>query len=56
MINAITAYCSVEEGTPYRHGLLAKGDAPTATEAAKLTLSVSDIALSQAILSIKTEK
>jgi hypothetical protein len=56
VINAITAYCSVEEGTPYRHGPLAKGDVPTVNEAAQLTLSVSDTALSQAILSIKTDK
>lgn len=58
-INAVTVYCVVEEGTPYcrgPRGCPAKGDAPTAAEAAKLATSASDIALSQATLSIKTDK
>jgi len=58
-INAVTAYCGVEEGTPYRRGPRgrpAKGDPPTVAKAAKLAPSESDIALNQAILSIKTDK
>jgi hypothetical protein len=58
-INSVTAYCGVEEGTPYRRGPRgrpAKGDTPTAAMAAKLAPSALDIALSQAILSIKTNK
>jgi len=48
-INAVTVYCGVEEGTPYRRGPRgrpAKGDAPTAAKVAKLAPSASDIALS----------
>jgi hypothetical protein len=58
-INVVIAYCGVEEGTPYRrgpHGRPAKGNAPPVAKAAKLVPSASDIALSQAILSIKTDK
>ncbi|PQE05390.1 C2H2 finger domain-containing protein [Rutstroemia sp. NJR-2017a BBW] len=58
-INAITAYCGVEEGTPYRHGPRgrpAKSTVPVITKAAKLAPSASDITLSNAILSIKTDK
>lgn len=58
-INAVTAYCGVEEGTPYRRGPRgrpAKSDLPTATKAAKIAPSSLDIAVSQAILLIKTDK
>jgi hypothetical protein len=47
-INTVTAYCGVEEGTPYRRGPRgrpAKGDPPTVAKAAKLAPSESDIAL-----------
>lgn len=58
-INAVTAYYGVEEGIPYRRGARgrpAKGDTPPVAKAAKLAPSASDIALSQAILLIKTDK
>jgi hypothetical protein len=58
-INAITTYCGVEEGTPYRHGPRgrpAKSTVPVITKAANLAPSASDITLSNAILSIKTDK
>jgi hypothetical protein len=58
-INAVTAYCGMEEGQPCRRGrrsCLVKGDVPPVVQAADLAGSALDIALSQAILSIKTNK
>ena len=57
-INAVTAYCGVEEGTPYRrvqHAQPTRGDNQivNAEETAALA---SDMALRQAIVSIKKDK
>ncbi len=58
-INAVTAYCGVEERIPYRRGRRgrpAKSDGPMVVKAKEPILTASDIVLSQAILSIKTDK
>lgn len=58
-INAVTAYCGVEEGTSYRYGRPgrpAEDDVSTVVKAEEPTQSRSDIALSEAILSIRTGK
>jgi hypothetical protein len=58
-INAVTVYCGVEEGTSCRRGRPGRpagGKASTVVKAAEPAQSWSDTALSQAILSIRTEK
>jgi Protein of unknown function (DUF3435) len=48
-INAVTAYCGVEKGTPYRRGPRgrpAKGDALPVAKTTKLVPPALDIALS----------
>jgi hypothetical protein len=58
-INAVTAYCGVEEGTSCRRGRPGRpvgGKVSRVVEAEEPALSWSDIALSQAISSIRTEK
>jgi hypothetical protein len=48
-INAVTAYCGVEEGIPYRRsrrGRPAKGDGPMVVKAEELIPTASDIVLS----------
>ena len=58
-INAVTAYCGVEEDQPCSHGprgRTMKGNIPLATRAADRAQSAPVTALSRAILSIKTDK
>jgi hypothetical protein len=58
-IYAVTVYCSIEEGQPCCCGQYScplEGNVPPVVQAADLARSVLDIVLSQAILSIKTDK
>lgn len=58
-IHAVTAYCGVEEGQPCsrrRHGRPRKGQTSPVVRAADQARSTANIALSQAISSIKTDK
>jgi Protein of unknown function (DUF3435) len=58
-INAVTAYCGVEEGISYRRGRPGRsreGDGSTVVKVEQPALSRSDIALNEAILSIRTDK
>jgi hypothetical protein len=58
-INAVAAYCGVEEGQPCcrgPRGRTVKGNVPPAVQAADRARSAPDTALSRAISSIKTDK
>jgi hypothetical protein len=57
-INAVTAYCGVEEGTPYRHVQRAQRtrDDNQIVKAEETAALASDMALRQAIVSIKKDK
>ena len=58
-INAVTVYCGVEEGRSYRDprpNPPARGGGSAIATAEKQAPSKSDVALSRAILSVKTDK
>ena len=58
-INAVTAYCGVEEGRCYRDprpGRPARGGESAIADVEKLAPSEPDIMLSQAILSVRTDE